>query len=76
MHNGGLAEFHKFKRKLQQVLPDKIFEVPQGNTGECSYDHSFLDTDIGHIRLGMGICVIPFQSKYLLPYHVFLAQIV
>jgi len=32
MHNGGIAEFSKVKRRLQQSLPDDIFNVPQGNT--------------------------------------------
>jgi predicted glutamine amidotransferase len=32
MHNGGIAEFTKIKRTLQQALPDNIFEVVQGNT--------------------------------------------
>lgn len=32
MHNGGIAEFDSFKRKLQLLLPDKIFNIPQGNT--------------------------------------------
>jgi predicted glutamine amidotransferase len=32
MHNGGIAEFNKIKRTLQQSLPDNIFEVVQGNT--------------------------------------------
>ena len=43
MHNGGIAEFHKIKRKLQDSLPDDIYEVPQGNTGTapvcfCQYE--------------------------------------
>lgn len=32
MHNGGIAEFAKLKRKLQTTLPDDIYNVPQGNT--------------------------------------------
>ncbi|KZW01993.1 N-terminal nucleophile aminohydrolase [Exidia glandulosa HHB12029] len=32
MHNGGIAEFQKIKRKLQARLPDDIFAVVQGNT--------------------------------------------
>lgn len=34
MHNGGIAEFDKVKRKLQSALTDELFLVPQGNTGE------------------------------------------
>jgi predicted glutamine amidotransferase len=32
MHNGGIADFHLIKRKLQASLPDELFSVPQGNT--------------------------------------------
>jgi predicted glutamine amidotransferase len=32
MHNGGIAEFNKIKRTLQQALPDAVFEVVAGNT--------------------------------------------
>lgn len=36
MHNGGIAEFHKIKRRLQSMLPDDIFETVNGNTGMWS----------------------------------------
>ncbi|KAG2196212.1 hypothetical protein INT46_001709 [Mucor plumbeus] len=32
MHNGGIAEFDKFKRKLQNSLPDELFLFVQGST--------------------------------------------
>ncbi|KIY50455.1 N-terminal nucleophile aminohydrolase [Fistulina hepatica ATCC 64428] len=32
MHNGGIAEFHTIKRKLQLSLPDFAFDQVQGNT--------------------------------------------
>lgn len=32
MHNGGIANFERLKRSLQALLPDKIFQIPQGNT--------------------------------------------
>ena len=32
MHNGGIAEWERIKRRLQNLLPDEIFAVPQGNT--------------------------------------------
>lgn len=32
MHNGGIADFHLIKRKLQSALSDELFSVPQGNT--------------------------------------------
>jgi hypothetical protein len=33
MHNGGIADFPKIKRKLQGQLTDEVFNVVQGNTG-------------------------------------------
>ncbi|KAK0436630.1 uncharacterized protein EV420DRAFT_1753713 [Desarmillaria tabescens] len=52
MHNGGIANFHLIKRKLQSQLPDVTFGMVQGNTGE-SYpkfppfpsSHSPLDSE-------------------------------
>ncbi|KAK0232803.1 N-terminal nucleophile aminohydrolase [Armillaria fumosa] len=32
MHNGGIADFHLIKRKLQSQLPDVAFDMVQGNT--------------------------------------------
>lgn len=32
MHNGGIAEFERMKRKLQDSLPEDLFLFPQGNT--------------------------------------------
>ncbi|KAH9982671.1 nucleophile aminohydrolase [Lactifluus volemus] len=32
MHNGSIEQFSKFKRRLQQQLPDEIFHVVNGNT--------------------------------------------
>ncbi|KAI0756909.1 N-terminal nucleophile aminohydrolase [Daedaleopsis nitida] len=32
MHNGGIADFHKIKRKLQSSLPDELFNMVNGNT--------------------------------------------
>jgi len=32
MHNGGIAEFPKIKRKIQAALPDEIYNVVNGNT--------------------------------------------
>lgn len=33
MHNGGIADFHLLKRRLQSMLSDEIFHTVQGNTG-------------------------------------------
>lgn len=33
MHNGGIADFTKLKRRLQRDLPDVVFNMVQGNTG-------------------------------------------
>lgn len=32
MHNGGIAEFPRIKRRLQKDLPDVAFDMVQGNT--------------------------------------------
>ena len=34
MHNGGIADFHLIKRRLQAELSDDIYNMIQGNTGE------------------------------------------
>ena len=33
MHNGGIAEFDKIKRRLHQDLSDSAFLMVQGNAG-------------------------------------------
>ena len=37
MHNGSIADFGRFKRSLQSLLPDEIYNVPQGNTGTVTF---------------------------------------
>lgn len=32
MHNGGIAEFEKMKRRLQSSLPEELFLFVEGNT--------------------------------------------
>jgi glutamine amidotransferase len=32
MHNGAIAGFEQLKRSLQDLLPDPIYHIPQGNT--------------------------------------------
>jgi glutamine amidotransferase len=47
MHNGAIAEFPLIKRNLQATLPDKIFNVVQGNTGvKCLGKSSSRSTEI------------------------------
>jgi glutamine amidotransferase len=36
MHNGGIADFPRMKRRLQKNLPDVAFNMVQGNTGMSS----------------------------------------
>lgn len=33
MHNGGMADFHRIRRKLQTTVSDTAFNMVQGNTG-------------------------------------------
>ena len=75
MHNGGIAEFPMVKRRLQQDLPDAIFDVVQGNTGMHSapirrsirYLHPSLQCADCRLtaRLGVGVCVILVQGACL-----------
>jgi len=38
MHNGGIADFHLIKRRLQAELSDDLYNVVQGNTdSECAF---------------------------------------
>ncbi|KAJ8595922.1 N-terminal nucleophile aminohydrolase [Rhizopogon salebrosus TDB-379] len=38
MHNGGIADFHLIKRRLQAELSDDVYNVVQGNTdSECAF---------------------------------------
>ena len=32
MHNGGVADFPKIKRRLQSFIPDDVFDMVSGNT--------------------------------------------
>lgn len=65
MHNGGIAEFPRMKRRLQSVLPDEIFNVPSGNTG--SYPAPNPNPNpllmIAIIRFRMGIRTILIEGK-------------
>ncbi len=58
MHNGGIAEFGKLKRRLQAALGDELFGFPQGNTGEfCASALSKLVSTSGD-RFGVGVRVV------------------
>ena len=61
MHNGGLADFHLIKRRLQTSIPDVAFDMVQGNTGKVQ---SLLVPDKADsmFRLGMGVRVIFVQG--------------
>jgi glutamine amidotransferase len=41
MHNGGIADFHLIKRRLQAELSDDVYNVVQGNTGERNMPADF-----------------------------------
>jgi hypothetical protein len=61
MHNGGIADFSRLKRKLQDSLPDEAFDVVQGNTGFPLF-LSLRNFRLTGSRFGMGICFISFKG--------------
>ena len=63
MHNGGIAEFSRMKRRLQSVLPDEIFNVPSGNTGSYPAPNPNPLLMIAIIRFRMGIRTILIEGK-------------
>jgi len=66
MHNGGIADFHLVKRRLQAGLSDEIFNIVQGNTGrifslgwECEVHL------LSKCRFGVGIRIVSVQGGCL-----------
>ena len=41
MHNGGIAEFSKIKRRLQSYLSDELFDFVTGNTGVFTMEYGY-----------------------------------
>ena len=62
MHNGGIAEFDKLKRRLQADLSDAVFLTVQGNTGVFTPSPCSLSHYLSLLRLGMGIRIVLVQS--------------
>lgn len=69
MHNGGIAEFQRFKRRLQGDLPDIAFDMVQGNTGELGLNLRQFSLHIV-LRFGMGICVVVVEGENTSEPHV------
>jgi len=71
MHNGGIAEFHHMKRRLQKDLPDVAFDMVQGNTGMSSQCiHPSTRTQRPILRFGMGVRIVPVQGEPSLPWNL------
>jgi glutamine amidotransferase len=49
MHNGGIEQFSKIKRRLQQQLPDEIFNVVNGNT-DSEWSFALFLSKVCHVR--------------------------
>jgi len=49
MHNGGIEQFSKIKRRLQQELPDEIFNVVNGNT-DSEWSFALFLSKVCHLR--------------------------
>lgn len=63
MHNGGIAEFHLVKRRLQAELSDEIFNIVQGNTGKIlSLGWEWEIRLLSECRFGVGIRIVFVQG--------------
>ena len=62
MHNGGIADFHLVKRRLQADLSDEVFHVVQGNTGRLVSRVQELRL-LSECRLRVGFCIIFVQGR-------------
>ena len=62
MHNGGIADFHRIKRKLQMSLPDELFNMVNGNTG-WSYDYNMLTLYAKSYRFPVVIRTASLEGK-------------
>lgn len=62
MHNGGIADFHKIKRKLQTSVRDEVFDWVTGNTGRPSQYHVG-GADLMPPRFPMGVCSVSVEGE-------------
>lgn len=62
MHNGGIADFHKIKRKLQMSVRDEVFDWVTGNTGRVCQYH-ITEGDLTPLRFPMGIRTVSIKGK-------------
>ena len=46
MHNGGIADFQRIKRKLQSGLSDVAFNMVNGNTGDLYFAGHLLTANL------------------------------
>ena len=65
MHNGGIADFHLIKRRLQAELLDEIFNIVQGNTGRILPEWEWETCLLSKYRFGVGVCVVSLQGEYV-----------
>jgi len=70
MHNGGIADFHLIKRRLQQELPDVAFDMVQGNTGMSPTVHPSPRTPWQFFRFGMGVRIVLVKGELCLPWQI------
>lgn len=65
MHNGGIEQFSKIKRRLQQELPDEIFNVVNGNT-DSEWAFALFLSKVCHLRkflLHMGALTVDLKAS-------------
>ena len=64
MHNGGIADFPRIKRRLQTELPDVAFNMVQGNTGTLvRYPITLSKLLRIPCRLRVGLRRLPLQAS-------------
>ena len=64
MHNGGIAEFSKIKRRLQSYLSDELFDFVTGNTGVFTMEYGYrFSSLIIPPRFPMGFRTFPLKTS-------------
>lgn len=57
MHNGGVADFPKIKRRLQSYLPDEVFNMVSGNTdSQWSFALFLSKVSPAYMKLNIAVC--------------------
>jgi len=63
MHNGEVAGFSVFKRKLQASLSDEIFSIVKGNTGSLDHTSGGIGSNLRPLRFRVDVCTFSLKGK-------------